>query len=84
MTGQVLTKRTTARAIISSSEFKRGFQDARDGVPFDWRDNRWNYERGRLFAHIAPLDMPLMESGGGLNPKAISLLEAAFKRSYVI
>jgi hypothetical protein len=78
MTHQVPTKRTTAMAIMRSPEFKLGFQDARTGVPFDWRNNHWDYERGRLFAYIAPLDMSLM------TPNAISLLERAFKRSLVI
>ena len=68
---------------MRSPEFKHGFQDARNGIPFDWRNIHWDYERGRLFAYVAPLDMPLIQSDG-LNPKAISLLEAAFKRKLVI
>jgi hypothetical protein len=60
-------------------------------VPFDWtagleRDpsnGQWDYERGRLFAHIAPLNMPL-KIGGKLNPKAIALCNAAFDRKLVL
>jgi AAA domain len=55
------------QAVIRSPEFTRGFLDARQRVAFDWRvgadDNRaWSYERGRVFAHIAPLDRPRRHS----------------------
>jgi len=80
---QFPTKSTTALAIMRSPGFKLGFQDARNGVPFDWLNNDWNYERGRMFAHIAPLNMPLIKSGK-LNPIALSLLEVSVKRSLVI
>jgi hypothetical protein len=73
---------TTAR-IMASPEFARGLDDARKGVPFDWRNDDWNYERGRLFAHIAPLAMPL-RIDGHLNPKAVALCEAAFNRGLII
>jgi hypothetical protein len=51
----------------------------RRGVPFDWRIDDWEYERGRQFAHIAPLDMP-MRIGKQLNPNAVALGETAFAR----
>ena len=41
------------------------------------------HERGRLFGHIAPLDMPL-RVGGQLNPKAAALCDAAFERRLII
>ena len=68
---------------MASSEFRLGFQEARNGIPFDWRNGAWEYERGRLFAHLAPLNMPL-RVGQQINPKAVTLLEAAFKRKLVI
>jgi len=76
---------------MESREFARGFEDARRGIPFDWRigadatdaNASWHYERGRLFAHIAPLNMPLRISGF-LNPKALALCGAAFKREFII
>ena len=40
-------------------------------------------ERGRCFAFIAPLDMPL-RIGTALNPKALKLAEAAFSRKLLI
>jgi hypothetical protein len=83
MRAQVPTKGTTAARIMASPEFARGLDDARKGVPFDWRNGDWNYERGRLFAHIAPLGMPL-RIDGHLNPKAVALCEAAFDRELII
>ena len=35
----------------------------------------WNYERGRHWAAIAPIDLPL-KIGGRLNPEAIRLFQS--------
>jgi len=83
MRAQVPTKGTTTERMMASPEFARGLDDARKGVPFDWRNGDWEYERGRLFAYIAPLDMPL-RIGGKLNPKAVALCNAAFFRNLII
>jgi hypothetical protein len=82
---QVETERTTTARIMSSAAFERGLNEVRQGQPFDWRvnDTLWGYERGRLFGHIAPLDMPL-RIGGKLNPKAVALCDAAINRKLVI
>jgi hypothetical protein len=80
---QVPTIPITAVQIMSSPAFELGFSDVHRGIPFDWRDGRWEYERGRLFAHIAPLDMPL-RIGGKVNPKAIALYEAASNRRLIV
>jgi hypothetical protein len=80
---QVRTYRTTAMAIMASPEFERGLDDARKGVPFDWRINEWNYERGRLFAYIAPVNMPL-RIGYRLNEGAIALYRAARARNLIL
>jgi hypothetical protein len=87
---QVPTKRTTMATIMGRPEFAKGFEDARKGVPFDWRiggdpkntNGAWSYERGRLLAHIAPLSMPLY-IGSSLNPKAVALCNAAFDRKLI-
>ena len=64
--------------------FERGLNEARKGEPFDWRvEDAWEYERGRLFGHIAPVDMPL-RIGGKLNPKAVALCGAALARKLII
>jgi hypothetical protein len=81
--GQVRTYRVTIRRVMSSPEFELGLDDVRRGIPFDWRINEWEYERGRLFGHIAPLDMPL-RVGSQLNPKAVALYSAASERRLII
>ena len=80
---QVPTRRVTIATIMSSPEFQLGLDDVRRGIPFDWRVTHWGYERGRLFGHIAPPDMPLW-IGRKLNPKAVALCEAAFNRKLVL
>jgi hypothetical protein len=80
---QIPTRGVTVSMIMASPAFARGLDDARKGVPFDWRNGQWEYERGRLFAHIAPLSMPL-RIDGHLNPKAVALCEAAFDRGYIL
>jgi hypothetical protein len=68
---------------MASTAFERGLDDVRKGVAFDWRIDDWNYERGRQFGFIAPLDMPLW-IGRKLNPKALALCDAAFNRQLVL
>jgi hypothetical protein len=80
---QVKTRRTTVVAVMSAPEFERGFEDVRRGVPFNSHVDSWEYERGRHFACIAPLDMPL-RIGGKLNLRAVALYDAAVQRRYVI
>jgi hypothetical protein len=80
---QVRAKTVTARAVMASSAFALGLEDARKGIAFDWRNGDWDYERGRLFAYIAPVHMPL-RIGGQLNPKALALFEAAHARKLII
>src|ERR1700675_1607029 len=47
--GQVPTWGVSIETVMSSPEFKRGLDDVRNGVAFDWRIDEWEYERGRLF-----------------------------------
>ena len=42
----------------------------------------WRYERGRQWACLAPLSMPL-EVNGRLNPKAVALYKAARQREFI-
>jgi len=69
--------------IVGSKEFARGFDEVRKGLPFNSDDDDWDYERGRCFGFIAPLDMPL-RIGRKLNPKAVKLADAAFDRKLLI
>jgi hypothetical protein len=80
---QVKTKNTTIVRVMSSPEFERGFEDVRRGVPFNSHVDSWEYERGRHFGFIAPIDMPL-RIGGKLNLRAVALYAAAAQRKYVI
>jgi hypothetical protein len=86
---QIRVRLTTAAAIMATPEFQLGLEHARAGTAFDWGiggsdiNRAWNFERGRLFAGIAPLDMPL-RIRGKLNPKAVRLCEAAIERRLII
>jgi hypothetical protein len=84
---QARTSCTTTSAIMRSTAFRRGFEQARAGEPpqFDGccGGDPWAYERGRLFAYIAPLAMSL-RADGKLNPKAVALFDAAFDRGLIL
>ena len=74
---QIPTREISIGTIMRSREFKQGVADVRAGnAPrFDEADwSQWHYERGRLWATIAPRSMPLMLAGR-LNPKALALFE---------
>jgi hypothetical protein len=49
----------------------------------DPNNDEWDYERGRCFGFIAPINMALRVNGK-LNPKALQLAEAAFVRRLLI
>ena len=84
---QVETVSVSIESIMRSADFRRGFDEVRAGRPpcfdNDACHNDWHYERGRLFACIAPISMRL-KIDGKLNPKAISLYVAACRRGYVL
>jgi hypothetical protein len=80
---QIPTTPITTKAIMASPDFEIGLSDARRGIPFDWRNGSWSYERGRLFGHIAPLNMPL-RIDSKLNPKAVALCDAALRRKLIL
>jgi hypothetical protein len=71
--------------LMRHENFRRGVEDVRAGRRprfDDLNDDWWAYERGRLFAHIAPLSLHL-RIDGKLNPKAVALFAAAVRRGYV-
>jgi hypothetical protein len=80
---QAATRGVTIRSIVASREFARGLDEVRRGLPFNPNNDSWNYERGRCFGFIAPLDMPL-RVGARLNPRALKLARAAFARKLLI
>ena len=80
---QAITRGVSLRTIVASRAFERGLDEVRRGMPFNPDIDEWDYERGRCFGFIAPLDMPL-RIGRALNPKALKLAEAAFNRKLLI
>jgi hypothetical protein len=80
---QARTRHASIHSIVASKEFARGLDEVRNGLPFNPDNGSWDYERGRCFGFIAPLDMPL-RIGRPLNPKALKLAEAAFARRLLI
>jgi hypothetical protein len=82
---QARTTRVSISTIMRDPAFERGLSDIRSGKPFSPpnANHDWGYERGRLFGAIAPLHMPLKNSGK-INPKALRLCTAAFERRYII
>jgi hypothetical protein len=90
---QVPTREATAREILRNPHFAAGVEDVRGGRPprFDevWvptgsaPTNReqingaWNYERGRLWAILAPKNLSMD------TLLAVRLLEAAFDRRWI-
>jgi hypothetical protein len=87
---QIETVPTSIERIMSSKSFALGVKDRRRGAPpqFDRElpdegdEDAWDYERGRLWASIAPVSMPL-RIGKQLNPKAVALCRSAFDRGYI-
>jgi hypothetical protein len=83
---QVPTYGVTIEWIMSTAAFRRGVADRRAGRPMTYRGNdelHWEYERGRLWASLAPVEMPL-RIGGKLNPNAVALYEAAEDRKLIL
>jgi hypothetical protein len=83
---QVLIRNTTAQAIMRRPEFGWGVDSVRNGEAPDFdssQDRYWSYERGRLWACLAPHSMPLTINGK-VNPKAIALFHAAERRGFII
>lgn len=80
---QATTHLVTIHSIVGSREFACGLDEVRKGLPFNPDNDDWNYERGRCFGFIAPLDMPL-RIGSRLNSKAVALADKAFNRKFLI
>jgi hypothetical protein len=78
---QADTRPASIRSIVASGEFARGLHEVRNGLPFNPDNGHWDYERGRCFGFIAPLDMPL-RIAGALNPKALKLAKRRSPESF--
>jgi hypothetical protein len=84
MTDQVPTRACTVESVMRSASFSTGVGDVRNGSPPNYDDqyDDWSYERGRLWASLAPVSLEL-KINGKLNPKAVALYRAALKRGYI-
>jgi hypothetical protein len=82
---QAETSTTTVRQIMGHPNFKVGVEDVRAGRPvrFDQYSDGWEYERGRQWAMLAPVSMPLRVRGK-LNLQAVWILSLAFSRREIV
>ena len=83
---QADTIAVTPRQIMATAGFAAGVADVRTGKPtrFDsFGDDDWAYERGRQWALIAPMSMPL-RLGRKLNPEAVLHFSRAMFRQEIL
>lgn len=86
---QVDTEGCTTMDIMLSRAFAAGVHDVRHGLPprfdvFACADDRlWAYERGRLWACIAPVTMKITVKREQLNYRAVALFDAAWERRLI-
>jgi hypothetical protein len=82
---QIRTEECSCSWFMRQKSFARGVEDVRTGQParFDAYaaniNDLWAYEKGRQFAFLVPLSLPL-KLNGKLNPKALRLFKAAVDR----
>jgi hypothetical protein len=84
-TEQIDTRLVTTREIMESADFAEGVADVRAGKPtrFDSFAENWEYERGRQWAYLAPMSMPL-RIRRKLNWEAIRLFDLAYFRREIL
>jgi hypothetical protein len=82
MAKQVRTVPVAIATIMRSAGFLQGVEDRRLGrapkYDLHAEDRLWAYERGRLFASIAPIDLPILVKGK-LNPAAATMFRHVAK-----
>lgn len=78
---QVAGVRVTVKSVMKSSNFRKGFDDVREGRPFDYdfvdrigAKAAWHYERGRLLATVFEGKLKV---GNAVQPAAL----AAYKKA---
>jgi hypothetical protein len=75
---QAQTTSVTLNWLMSRRKFMLGVEDLRAGRNFHsdydswWDGDQYHYEEGRLWAAVAPLDMPV-KIGGKINLKAVEV-----------
>ena len=79
------TKRVTWQSIMNTAAFRKGYEDAKKGLPLAADDfqfkEAWHYERGRQFAFC--YDGRLKE-GRRLRMDAVYAFQHAFNAGHVI
>lgn len=79
--------KVTARSIVSSAAFGKGFADRLSGKPFDPEaftsgHDQWGYERGRLLACV--FRGKLRDGRGTVRLDALSALITASRRKEIV
>jgi hypothetical protein len=75
---QVATVPVTVEHVMRDPAFVLGAADVRAGLPFRrqydlWGTNaQWNYERGRVWALLAPRHIKVRGRDGKVNPNAVA------------
>jgi hypothetical protein len=84
---QESVRRVSIESILRTVAFAAGVDDVRNGRPPNYDsyhgNDHWSYERGRQWASLAPVSMPL-KVDGKLNPKAVALANAAYERRLIV
>ena len=75
---QVATRPVSAAEIVSSPRFAIGVADFRAGAPPRFDEGDWGYERGRLWAALAPRTLDPRSALG------VRLFEAAWERRWIV
>jgi hypothetical protein len=74
---QIPTRPVTLEEIMGRPQFALGVADARAARRYHrdydlWSTNgQWSYERGRMWATLAPRNVPLKKVNGRINPDAV-------------
>jgi hypothetical protein len=71
---QVPIRWTSAQSIMRSKAFAAGVADVRQGRAPRFDTDDWDYERGRQWAVVAPMSMPV-KIGRRVNPEAVLVFE---------
>ena len=77
----------TFRSILNAAAFRRGFEEARRGLPIDpdaypFGREVWLYERGRQFAFC--FDGPAVKQGKHIRLDALKAFVQAYNERHII
>jgi len=79
------THGVTGQSIVGSAAFRKGYEDAKKGLPLAADDfsvtNAWHYERGRLFAFCYN---GRLKNGRKVRMDALLAFQQAYNAGHVI